>query len=78
MIRIKSETWRKSRAGRDALLYSLVVFRQPDGGEMAPSELPNDEIPPIREGVADVDRMVASLAVVFEIFLVFCHHGSHV
>lgn len=53
---------------------SLCVLRKPDGREVPPTELPDDDVSAVGEGVADVDWVVAALAVVFPIFLVLSRH----
>ena len=55
------------------LKRSLCVFCQPDGGEMAPAELADDDVPAVGEGVADVYGVVPALDIVFPIFLVLGH-----
>lgn len=45
---------------------------------MTPAELADDEISSVGESVAYVNGVVASLAVIFKIFLVFCHDGAHI
>jgi len=45
---------------------------------MPPTELPDDDIAPIRESIADVYGMISSLDVVFPIFFVFSHDGGGV
>jgi hypothetical protein len=61
---------------RDGCL--LGVLREPYSGEMAPAELPDDDVATIREGVADLDGMVPPFNVVFPIFFVFGHDGGGV
>lgn len=53
---------------------SLCVLRKPDGGEVPPTEFPDDDVSAVGEGVADVHWVVAALAVVFPIFLVLSRH----
>ncbi len=62
---------------RDMPLH-LIVLGEPDGGEVAPAELPDDEIAAVGEGVADMHGVVAAFAVVFEVLLVFGHDRTHV
>ena len=52
-----------------------MVLCEPYGAEMAPAELSYDGIATVREGVADVYRVVTALAVVFPVLLVFGHDG---
>jgi len=46
------------------------VARQPDGGEVAPAQLADDDVAAVVVGLADLDGVVAALAVVFRVFLV--------
>ena len=57
--------------GRD----SRVIACEPYSGEMAPSQLAHDDISTIAELVANVNRMVPSRPVIFQILLVFSEHG---
>ena len=54
---------------------SLCILCQPDGGEVAPAELANDEISAVGKGVANVHGVVPALDIVFPIFLVLGHDG---
>ena len=54
---------------------SLCVLCQPDGGEVAPAELADDEISAVGKGVANVHGVVPALDIVFPVLLVFCHEG---
>jgi len=47
-----------------------VVARQPDGGEVAPAELAHDGVLAVLVLLADLDRVVAALAVVLRVLLV--------
>lgn len=53
----------------------LVVFSQPDSGEMTPTQLPDDNVATIGKGVPNVDGVVTTFDVVLEVFLVFGHDG---
>lgn len=44
------------------------IPRQPDGGEMAPTQLAHDHIALVVVCFADRDRMVATLAIIFGVF----------
>lgn len=48
---------------------SLVITRQPNRREMTPAEFARDEISTVLEGLPNSDRMIATLAVVFRVFL---------
>ena len=52
------------------MLAVLVVAGQPDGGKVTPAELADNSILAVLELFADLDRVVAALAVVFRIFFV--------
>lgn len=52
------------------MLSGVVVARQPDGGKMAPAQFPNNGIFAVFEFLADLDGVVAALAVVFGVFFV--------
>lgn len=52
------------------MLARVVVAGQPDGREVTPAELADDGVLSILEGLADLDRVVATLAVVLGIFLI--------
>jgi len=54
---------------------SLVVSREPDGGEVTPTEFAYYDIAPVAEGVADVYRVVSALDIVFPVFFVLCGQG---
>jgi len=54
----------------------FVVLCEPDGGEMAPAEFPDDGVSAIGKGVANVDGVVAALDIVFPVFLVLGHDRS--
>ena len=49
------------------------VLREPDCGEVAPAELSDDDVAGVGESVADVYGVVAALAVVLPVLLVFGH-----
>lgn len=46
------------------------IAGQPDGREMAPAELADDDVPAVVVGLADGDGVVAALAVVLGVFFV--------
>jgi len=45
---------------------------------MTPTELSDDDVATIREGVADLYWMIPSLDVVFPVFFVLSHDGGRV
>jgi len=52
------------------VLAGLVIARQPDSGEMAPSQFANDGVLSVVVLLANVDGVVTAFAVVFGIFFV--------
>jgi hypothetical protein len=46
------------------------VARQPDGGEMTPSEFADDDVAAVVVRFADVDGMIATLAVIFRVLFI--------
>lgn len=71
--RKRSDVDGKGIEERDGL---LCILCEPNGGEVAPAELSDDNIATVREGVANLDGMIASFDVVLPVLLVFCHDGS--
>lgn len=51
------------------VLTGRIDFRQPDGGEVAPTELSYHSVLAIIVLLADLDRMVAAFAIVLEVLL---------
>lgn len=58
------------------MLARVVVAGQPDCGKMAPSELADDCILAVLEVLADLDGVVATLAVVFGVLFIGCILGG--
>ena len=56
-------------------IYILFIFCEPYGREVAPAKLAYDGVAALREGIANVDRVIAALAVVLPVLLVFGHDG---
>lgn len=54
---------------------SHVISSQPNSGKMTPSQFPHNPIPSIVEFVTNVNWMVTSWSIIFEIFLVVCEDG---
>lgn len=52
------------------MLIVVVVAREPNGGEVAPAQLAHNGVFAILELLANLDRVVAALAVIFRIFFV--------
>lgn len=52
-----------------------VISSQPNSGKMTPSQFPHNPIPSIVEFVTNVNWMVTSWSIIFEIFLVVCEDG---
>lgn len=74
----ESRLRRRSGIRKGPVVYLLLVFCQPHGGKMAPAQFADDDVPVVRERVADFDRVVTALDIVLPVLLVFCHDGSRV
>lgn len=57
---------------------SLCIVCEPDGGEVAPAELADDDIASVGEGVADVYGVVPALDIVLPVLLVLGHDRMRV
>lgn len=65
--------------GAEALArHSLVIFGEPYGGKVTPTQFPNNEVPTVGESVADMNGMITALAIILQIFLIFGHDGAHI
>lgn len=55
--------------------YLQVILGEPDGGKVTPSELSDDNVSIVVEGVPNADRVVSSRSIILQILLVFGHDG---
>ncbi len=58
------------------VLARVVVAGQPDGGKVTPAKFADDGVLAILEVLADLDGVVAALAVVFGVLLIGCIFGG--
>jgi hypothetical protein len=56
----------------------LLILGEPNGGEMAPTELTNDGVPAIGERVTYLYWMVTTFAIIFPILFIFSHDGLRI
>lgn len=66
-----SEAIRVRRVSDD----SHVISSQPNSGKMTPSQFPHNSIPSIVKFVTNVNWMITSWSIIFEILLVVCKNG---
>ena len=75
-VSVHSEDGVSLRGKKERKKDRLVILCEPNGGEMAPAEFPDDGVPAIGKGVANVDGVVAALDIVLPVFLVLGHDRS--